>query len=235
MDLNKNYYLILGVDKMSTPNVIKKQYYKLSLTHHPDKGGDSVIFSEISEAYSVLSSEDKTEYDLKSKFGNNYDELTELYNIHIDYDFNSAMNKKDLFKKNEINNIYVDIDDSFDGTIEFERYVICKTCDGTGVDNNKRILIKDEKGKVIKAIDPDDECDICEGVGKDWRGNKCIYCHGKGKATLNSCTSCNNTGRILGKQKLKSIKLEGETTIIKTMGNYNKNGKTGDLILKKKN
>ena len=40
MDLNKNYYQILGVTIDSEPNQIKKAYYKLSFMHHPDKGGD---------------------------------------------------------------------------------------------------------------------------------------------------------------------------------------------------
>ena len=54
MDFNKNYYNILGVNHESTEKEIKKSYYKLSFTHHPDKGGDESIFSEITEAYDIL-------------------------------------------------------------------------------------------------------------------------------------------------------------------------------------
>ena len=83
MNFNKNYYGILGVANTSTDTEIKKSYYKLSFTHHPDKGGDPLIFSEITEAYNVLMDESRIEYDLKSRFGNNYDETKEL----LSYDY----------------------------------------------------------------------------------------------------------------------------------------------------
>jgi len=50
MNFNKNYYGILGVQNTSSLSEIKKAYYKLSFTHHPDKGGDPHIFAEITEA-----------------------------------------------------------------------------------------------------------------------------------------------------------------------------------------
>ncbi len=37
MNLTKNYYGILGVSNTSDEKTIKKAYYKLSFTHHPDK------------------------------------------------------------------------------------------------------------------------------------------------------------------------------------------------------
>jgi curved DNA-binding protein CbpA len=88
MDFNKDYYNILGVSKESDANQIKKTFYKLSFTHHPDKGGDAVIFNEITEAYNVLTSEDRTLYDKKSKCGANYDESLEF----LDYEFNNRAN-----------------------------------------------------------------------------------------------------------------------------------------------
>lgn len=33
---------------------IKKQYYKLCLKYHPDKGGDSDVFIKINDAYTTL-------------------------------------------------------------------------------------------------------------------------------------------------------------------------------------
>ena len=62
MDFKKNYYTTLGIPKDSTEKDIKKTYYKLSFTHHPDKGGDALVFAEITEAYNVLS-ENREEYD----------------------------------------------------------------------------------------------------------------------------------------------------------------------------
>ena len=54
----KDYYHILGVDKTSSPDEIKKAYRKLALRYHPDRNpGDKNAedrFKLISEAYAVL-------------------------------------------------------------------------------------------------------------------------------------------------------------------------------------
>ncbi|MGI6103474.1 MAG: DnaJ domain-containing protein [Patescibacteria group bacterium] len=55
----KDYYAILGVPKDASADDIKRAYRKLALEHHPDKGGDSERFKEISEAYQVLSDPQK--------------------------------------------------------------------------------------------------------------------------------------------------------------------------------
>ena len=52
-------YDILGVDESATPAEIKKAYRKLSLKHHPDKGGDAAVFKEVTKAYEILSDGDK--------------------------------------------------------------------------------------------------------------------------------------------------------------------------------
>ena len=62
MNLNLNYYSILGVTFESTEKEIKKTYYKLSMEHHPDRGGDAKIFAQINEAYTVLT-ESREEYE----------------------------------------------------------------------------------------------------------------------------------------------------------------------------
>ena len=230
MNLNKNYYNILGVSNKSSEKEIKKTYYKLSFEHHPDRGGDSNIFSEITEAYDVLCSDIRTEYDQKSKFGNNYNEYFELFNINIDFDYDSIKSKRDTFKKSEINDIIVEVDDKFDGVLEFERLVKCKTCDGTGKDMSSKIIIRDNDGNILKMFDGEDGCDLCEGSG-EYNDKECPFCSGAGKVGLNKCEKCNGEKRILGKQKLKGIKLEGDETRIKSMGHYGK-GRIGDLIVK---
>ena len=59
-----SYYDILNIQKDASQNDIKKAYHKLAIRHHPDKGGDSNKFKEISEAYETLSNpEKKQQYD----------------------------------------------------------------------------------------------------------------------------------------------------------------------------
>ena len=62
----KNYYDILGVSENANESDIKKAFRKLSLKHHPDRGGDAEKFKEINEAYETLKDgENKEEYDFK--------------------------------------------------------------------------------------------------------------------------------------------------------------------------
>jgi hypothetical protein len=58
-------YTVLGVNKGAKGDEIKKAYRKLALIHHPDKGGDSEKFKQISKAYQqVLSdTEQRENYD----------------------------------------------------------------------------------------------------------------------------------------------------------------------------
>ena len=233
MNLSKNYYSILEVDSSADEKTIKKSYYKLSYKHHPDKKGNPVIFSEITEAYDVLSSNLREEYDLKSKFGRNYNEYFELFDINFELDQKKEKERFDSFRKNDIDNIVIKVDESFDGTLDYERFVKCKSCQGTGKDFSSKIIIRDEKGNITKTFDADDGCDFCEGTGKDYLGNSCSFCFGKGKVGLSFCSKCNGEKRILGKQRLVNIKLIGKETRIDAMGHHSKNevGKVGYLLI----
>ncbi|KAJ0012345.1 hypothetical protein NQD34_013320 [Periophthalmus magnuspinnatus] len=70
-----DYYQVLGVQRESTAEDIKKAYRKLALRWHPDKNPDNKIeaekkFKELSEAYEVLSDANKRSlYDRYGKDG----------------------------------------------------------------------------------------------------------------------------------------------------------------------
>lgn len=60
MNMGKDYYKILGVDKSTSHEDVKKAFRKLAHQHHPDKAsGDEKKFKEINEAYQVLGNEEK--------------------------------------------------------------------------------------------------------------------------------------------------------------------------------
>lgn len=71
-----SHYQTLGVDKTAPQAEIKKAYRKLSMQHHPDKGGDTKRFQEIADAYAILGNDEKrAQYDAVSEnpfanFGN---------------------------------------------------------------------------------------------------------------------------------------------------------------------
>lgn len=64
----RDYYEVLGVDRTSSTEQIKKAYRKLAMKYHPDvnkEPGAEDRFKEINEAYEVLSDETKRKnYDM---------------------------------------------------------------------------------------------------------------------------------------------------------------------------
>ena len=64
MNLNEHYET-LGVNKNSSQDEIKKAFRKLSLKHHPDRGGNNEKFQKINAAYEVLKDPTKRQqYDM---------------------------------------------------------------------------------------------------------------------------------------------------------------------------
>ena len=239
MDLNKNYYYILNISKESTKEEIKLSYRQLSKKYHPDLNSDidPNIYKDIIESYKVLYDDDlRKEYDLKSKWGLNYDETTELFDfnfkgINLDKYYTEEDFKKK--RKEEFLNIVHYVDHDFvEGDIIYERLVICKICSGTGKDDGK-IKFVDSEGQV-KYFEGEDGCDFCEGRGVDARGRECLYCKGQGKIGLSECKNCKGARRILGSQKLVGIKFPIDKLDMKidSMGNFsNIAGKVGCLWL----
>lgn len=74
----RDYYKVLGVDKMASEQEVRKAYRRLALQYHPDRNKDNSAtqqFNEATEAFQVLSDPQKrTKYDL---FGG------ELYSIGV--------------------------------------------------------------------------------------------------------------------------------------------------------
>jgi DnaJ-class molecular chaperone len=76
----KDYYSILNLEKNASLEEIKKSYKKLALQFHPDKnqGNEEATekFKEVSEAYSVLSNDDKRrQYDVMGSADDDFDEF----------------------------------------------------------------------------------------------------------------------------------------------------------------
>jgi curved DNA-binding protein len=91
----EDYYQVLGVDKKASADVIKKAYRKLALKWHPDKNPNNKSaeekFKKISEAYAVLSNDEKRQqYD---QFGS-ADQFRQQYSqedIFRDFDLDEIL------------------------------------------------------------------------------------------------------------------------------------------------
>lgn len=73
-DTPQNYYEILGVEKTTSPEEIKKAYRVLSLKWHPDRNNGSAestaFFQKITQAYNTLSDDQKRrQYDMSLSGG----------------------------------------------------------------------------------------------------------------------------------------------------------------------
>jgi len=211
MDLNKNYYSVLGVDKNADEDVIKKAYRKLSFKYHPDKNPDNKAaeetFKSITEANSILSDKVKrAQYDQRSRYGNSYDESYEKFNGQRGFDpftvFNNAEQIFEQMRRQEAMmrelavflNVTVTMEDVYmNKKIEktYKRRALCQDCNGFGFD----------------ASDPERlfDCVYCEGSGKDRSGNNsCHQCHGYGQISDKKCKSCSGN-RFVNKEESISI------------------------------
>lgn len=245
MKINKdlNYYNILGLyPKNIDPKIenyknirlkylnnltnkdIKNAYRKLSKIHHPDKkSGDDTHFTKIVEAYKILSNEKlRSEYDEISQFGRNYNLLNELYEFEFSNESVEVDNYKksfEKFKKKDLVDILIKID-KFTEIIEYERFILCKKCDGIGQDFSNENLVF--------------ECDLCEGIG-EWKDDICPSCKGNGETSIQKCGTCEGekTKKVKEKIKLKKSYFKEGKCRFEFKGNASKSnlGKVGHLYV----
>lgn len=129
-------YDVLGLDRTKTPSTkdIKKAYHTKAMQHHPDKGGCSEKFKEITKSYEILSnSEKRRQYDMYGKVDNNTNEPM----------FNNMFNTSDMFgnmfnrngytnKESKTYTMDISLSDSYKGvskTVNISNVVGCNTCE----------------------------------------------------------------------------------------------------------
>lgn len=172
-----DYYQLLGITKTATQSEIKKAYYKKAQIFHPDKNKESDAeekFKEVSEAYDVLSDEQKRKmYDLYGKNGppQTFDPFDMMGNM-----FHNN-------KPTRVQSIDIQVDvtllEFFSGTtkiVKYKKYQKCAGCDGKG------------------SKKPLEACKTCKGQGKVTSQQRV------GPMVLNSvnlCPDCNGEGKYI--------------------------------------
>ena len=185
----KDYYKVLGVPRNATKEDIKKAYRKLAHQYHPDKGGDEALFKEVSEAYQVLSNDQKrAQYDQfgrvfeggqagpgKGGFGFEWPG-----GFHFDGDFGGGA-------EFDFSDVFEDFLSGFGGGVRQ------KTRDRKGRDIKTELEIPFEEavfgGKREVELSKLSRCSRCEGSG------------GEPGSKLESCKTCDGKGNIQKTQR----------------------------------
>lgn len=217
----RDYYEVLGLSKGASEDEIKKAFRKKAMKYHPDRNpGDKEAeekFKEINEAYAVLSDPDKKDkydrfghagVDPNSGFGGGggfggfggFEDIFDMFGGAFGGGFggfgggsrsrrNGPQKGSDLQKT-----ITIDFKEAAFGTkkqIRINKYVKCKTCDGTGA----------APGTSRK------KCSKCNGTGEVRTSQRtplgtfqsvsaCPDCNGTGEINETPCKDCGGTGKI---------------------------------------
>ena len=169
----KNPYTILGIQPNASQEEIKKAYRKLSLKHHPDRGGDEEKFKELSAAYEQLTNTDRNNINSFNNQGVpiNMDDLIKSMFGGMNMDFHpgsgNTFNFQHIQKQFQkpppiIKHLSISLQQAYNGCampIEIERWVVndrVKTIEKetlyvdipAGLDSNELIVFR-EKGNIV--------------------------------------------------------------------------------------
>jgi len=214
----RDYYEVLGVERTIDAAGLKAAYRKLAMQHHPDRNGgcdDSMArFKEISEAYSVLSDEQKrAAYDRfghagvnggQGGFGGQGQGFADVNDIFSQV-FGDAFG--DVFggrggggarqhgprRGSDLRyDLEITLEQAYKGAdveIAVPTTAACETCEGSGA----------KKGAKAST------CTTCQGAGRVRSANgffqverTCPHCGGAGTrlAASDACTACAGHGQV---------------------------------------
>jgi len=213
----RDYYEVLGVSRDSSLEEIKKEYRKLARQYHPDvnngDGASTEKFKEISEAYAVLSNEDKRrQYDnfgFNNSLFDNFDSESvfsefgfgDIFNMFFGGGNSSRASSKRQTRGSHIETrLEISLKEAAFGIekeIEYSCSDLCEVCSGTGSEDPNGV----------------EKCKVCNGTGQikytrqTILGNMvtsspCSNCQGSGEIVKNPCKKCAGKGYYKQKEKI---------------------------------
>ena len=231
----RDYYEVLGVNKSTPKEDLKKAYRKLAMKYHPDRNPDdeaaSEKFKELSEAYEILSDDQKRQaYD---QFGHD----------GVNPSFSNAQGAAEGFS-----DIFGDIfSDIFGGS---SRAGGSRSLRGADLSYSVEVSLEDAvKGTSINLDIPSSErcsgdwhqCSHCNGTGvvRMQQGffsmqQTCPHCRGEGEIHDPNCSICGGAG-FIKKNKTLAVKIPegvdtGDRIRLSGEGDVGKHG-NGDLYI----
>jgi DnaJ homolog subfamily A member 2 len=189
---NTELYDLLDINSNASSSEIKKAYYKQAMKCHPDKNpGHEELFKKISNAYKILSDQEKREnYDIYGLFDNDDAAVSLFTSFFKDFEFEDDEKSPNVNIEIEVN--YLDLYEHKTINYVFDRKVICNQCNGEKYKNPDLNQICDEcwgRGKKTKINNfnfggfgaSEVICDKCNGIGKFIaQDNICERCKGSG-------------------------------------------------------
>ncbi|KPF77653.1 molecular chaperone DnaJ [Brevundimonas sp. AAP58] len=215
----RDYYDVLGVDRGVDAAGLKSAYRKLAMEHHPDRNGGSeesmARFKEISEAYSVLSDDQKrAAYDRFGHAGVNgqgggfggqqgfhdvNDIFAQVFGDAFGDVFGGRRQSTGPRRGSDLRfDLEITLEQAYQGAeveIAVPTTVTCETCTGSGA----------------KPGAKPSTCGTCNGAGRIRQANgffqmerTCPSCGGAGQrlAQADVCTTCHGHGQVRKNRKL---------------------------------
>ncbi|MFO7883256.1 MAG: molecular chaperone DnaJ [Desulfobacteraceae bacterium] len=220
MSEKRDYYEVLGVARDAGKAELKTSYRKLAIKYHPDKNpGDKAAedkFKEASEAYEVLSDDNKRQ--LYDQFGHqglensgfsgttSFDDIFSGFgDIFEDFfGFGGSRGRRGGQRARRGSDLRYDITLDFyesafgvEKEIDVRKLDNCDMCNGTG----------------CKEGTSPETCEHCRGTGQFIQSQgffkvktTCPYCRGKGQSIPHPCPKCVGAGRVEVSKKV-SVKI----------------------------
>ncbi len=261
----KDYYDALGVPRGASKDEIKAAYRKLALQYHPDRNKAPEAaekFKEFSEAYAVLSDDEKrAQYDQFGRAG-----VYERYNA------------EDIFRGADFDSVFRDLGVGGFGSIlerffgglggfsGFEGFETRQSPRGDDLAYDLQISFDEAAHGVTRDIEVPrlSECSTCNGTGaapgssrktckecngrgqvQHVRGTKfaqfiqvttCPRCRGEGTVVEKPCKECAGIGLQRSRKKLQ-VKIppgadDGQSLRLRGEGNAVQGGRSGDLYVR---
>lgn len=207
MASKRDFYEVLGVERSSSFEEIKRAYRKSAATNHPDRnpGDEAAIerFKEAAEAYDVLgNAEKKALYDrvgheafLRNGARQGFNDVNDIMGAFGDLfeGFFGGSTRSGGRRTNRGDSLRCDIElelrEAAFGctkTVEIERAELCSTCDGSGAKPGSKA----------------ERCSYCGGRGQIVQAQgffriqtTCPGCRGAGEVIREKCPSCSGSGR----------------------------------------
>jgi len=204
MGTRRDYYEVLGVQRNASNDEVKAAYRKLAMEFHPDRNKSSDAeerFKEISEAYAVLSDQEKRrQYDTFGHEG-----------------IGSQYTQEDLFKGADFQDVFRDVGfrgfDIFDFFFGGRRPNPQSPQRGSSLQYSLEISLEEAAKGVETEIEipRTERCDVCNGSGAA-RGTsplQCSQCGGSGQVQrarrsgfgqfvqILTCPTCGGRGTVI--------------------------------------